>query len=100
MSNICSGLMDILGKGQEKKIQHFNKIFEEDYLIQLQAEAKILAGSHDVQYWLNRYSENKEKVEQLRKRVELQFADDNPRCFGVQEDVSLKVSHFLYVLVL
>eukprot|EP01138_Halocafeteria_seosinensis_P013148 gb/GECG01013428.1/.p1 GENE.gb/GECG01013428.1/~~gb/GECG01013428.1/.p1 ORF type:complete len:2385 (+),score=281.41 gb/GECG01013428.1/:1-7155(+) len=84
-------LMEILGESTEKKVQAFTKIFVPEYLVKLQAEAKLLSGASDYQYWFRKFSSDQRELDQLKSRVELQFAEYNSAYFDVESDVTLDI---------
>ncbi|MBN2452577.1 MAG: hypothetical protein JXR77_19490 [Lentisphaeria bacterium] len=64
--------------------------FEEGYLRTVFAETKLLHGIGEAQGWYGMLGPT--AVKALRERVEIDFTPDNPRRFGVDDAVRLKVA--------
>jgi hypothetical protein len=68
----------------------FKEFIEEDYLKEVFAETKILAGVGDMEQWYSML-DNPSKYQRLKERVDIEFAPTNKKYYGPDDDVSLQV---------
>ncbi len=69
--------------------KEFQQYVRDDYLKQLFAETKIINGLGDPEQWASMLTP--EAYQQLRERVDLEFAATNPRNYTSEDDVALDV---------
>ena len=67
----------------------FSKYLTDEFLKPIFAEAKLTSGKGDAEKWYSMLSTN--QLQQIRERIDLSFAPDNPKSFAPNEKVDLKI---------
>jgi hypothetical protein len=65
----------------------FQEQLSRPFLLEQQAEARLLAGDPDVERWAQALGPS--KLRELRERVDLELAPENPAAHGPEDDVTL-----------